>query len=73
MDRYAQLTRWLWELGICWRCRHAIAEAQIEKEETGTDVKATLDCDDPAQCRDLAKRGWASMPKKDVDARAERA
>lgn len=65
MDRHKQLVQWLWELGVCWRCRHAIAEAQIEKETAGADGKATLECSDPAQCRELAKRGWPSMPAKE--------
>jgi len=54
--------QWLWELGVCWRCRHTIAAAQVDRETTGTDAKVSLSCDDGAQCRDLAKRGWKWMP-----------
>jgi hypothetical protein len=63
--RYMQLVNWLWEIGVCWRCRHAIAAAQVDKETTGTDAKVSLDCSDSAQCRELAKRGWLSMPAKE--------
>ena len=63
--RYMQLVQWLWELGCCWRCRHTIAAAQVDKETTGTDAKVSLTCGDPAQCRELAKRGWLSMPAKE--------
>lgn len=62
--RYMQLVNWLWELGVCWRSRHVLAAAQLERELTGVkDTKSGLTCDDAADCRDKAKRGWRSMPR----------
>lgn len=61
--RYAQLVNWLWELGCCWRCRAALAAAQLEREATGAkDITTQLQCETVEECRDAAKRSWKSMP-----------
>jgi len=63
--RYLQLVNWLWELGVCWRSRYVLAAAQVERELTGVkDYKTELTCDDAAECREKAKRGWSSMPAR---------
>jgi hypothetical protein len=63
--RYMQLVNWLWELGLCWRSRHVLAAAQVEREFGGPrDAKTELSCDDADECRAKAKRGWKSMPNQ---------
>lgn len=62
--RYMQLVTWLWELGVCWRSRHVLAAAQLDRESGGPkDAKTELTCDDAANCREAAKRGWKTMPR----------
>lgn len=61
--RYMQLVNWLWELGVCWRSRHVLAAAQLERDLTGVKVpKSDLNCPDADHCREAAKRGWKTMP-----------
>lgn len=60
--RYTQLANWLWELGVCWRSRHVLAVAQIEREKTGGKERAQVDCPCAAECKANAARGWKTMP-----------
>lgn len=63
MERYLQLVNWLWELRVCWRSRHVLAAAQLEREQTGVkDTTSEITCPDAADCRENAKLGWKTMP-----------